>query len=127
VDVDALCDGEDVLIAGIMEHIEEAGVHSGDSSCVLPPQSLSAAETGTIEDYTVRLAKALHVIGLMNVQYAIQERQGVRAGSEPARVAHRAVREQGDRRAAAEDRGGLMLGKKLRDFTDARGVLPVPQ
>ena len=61
-----------MLIAGIMEHIEEAGVHSGDSSCVLPPQSLSEATLRTIEDYTVRLAKALHVIGLMNVQYAIQ-------------------------------------------------------
>ena len=72
VDVDALGDGDDVLIAGIMEHIEEAGVHSGDSSCVLPPQSLSEATLRTIEDYTVRLAKALNVIGLMNVQYAIQ-------------------------------------------------------
>src|ERR1700731_2215077 len=64
VDVDALSDGDDVLIAGIMEHIEEAGVHSGDSSCVLPPQSLSAQIVRTIEDHTVRLAKALHVIGL---------------------------------------------------------------
>src|SRR6476646_9255478 len=72
IDVDALGDTEDVLIAGIMEHIEEAGVHSGDSSCVLPPQSLSKTTLRTIEDYTVRLAKALHVIGLMNVQYAVQ-------------------------------------------------------
>jgi carbamoyl-phosphate synthase large subunit len=72
VDVDALSDGEDVLIAGIMEHIEEAGVHSGDSSCVLPAQSIPRPQLDTIEDYTVRLAKALHVIGLMNVQYAIQ-------------------------------------------------------
>ena len=73
VDVDALCDGEDVLIAGIMEHIEEAGVHSGDSSCVLPPHSLAEAELDTIEDYTVQLAMALNVIGLMNVQYAIKD------------------------------------------------------
>ncbi|MGD0497768.1 MAG: carbamoyl-phosphate synthase large subunit [Bryobacteraceae bacterium] len=72
VDVDALADGDDVLIAGIMEHIEEAGVHSGDSSCVLPAQSLAPAAIRAIEEYTVRLAKALHVIGLMNVQYAIQ-------------------------------------------------------
>ena len=73
VDVDALADADGgVLIAGIMEHIEEAGVHSGDSSCVLPPQSLPAANVRTIEDYTVRLARALNVIGLMNVQYAIQ-------------------------------------------------------
>jgi carbamoyl-phosphate synthase large subunit len=72
VDVDALADGEDVLIAGIMEHIEEAGVHSGDSSCVLPAQSIPPETLRTIEDYTIRLAKALHVVGLMNVQYAIQ-------------------------------------------------------
>ena len=73
VDVDALCDGEEVVIGGIMEHIEEAGVHSGDSSCVLPPQTLSSETLDTIADYTVRLAKALHVVGLMNVQYAIHQ------------------------------------------------------
>src|SRR5437763_10364178 len=61
VDVDALADTEDVLIAGIMEHIEEAGIHSGDSSCVLPPQTLSAEVLRTIEDYTTRLARALNV------------------------------------------------------------------
>src|SRR5438309_688421 len=73
VDVDALADTENVLIAGIMEHIEEAGVHSGDSSCVLPAHSLSRKDLATIEDYTVRLAKALHVVGLMNVQYAVKD------------------------------------------------------
>src|SRR5579862_8839079 len=72
VDVDALADGTNVVIGGIMEHIEEAGVHSGDSSCVLPPVSLSPAVLETIRDYTKRLALALKVIGLMNVQYAIQ-------------------------------------------------------
>jgi carbamoyl-phosphate synthase large subunit len=72
VDVDALADGTDVVIGGIMEHIEEAGVHSGDSSCVLPPVSLSPAVLNTIRDYTKRLALALKVVGLMNVQYAIQ-------------------------------------------------------
>ena len=72
VDVDALADGEDVVIGGIMEHIEEAGVHSGDSSCVLPPVSLSPSVLARIRDYTKRLAKALQVVGLMNVQYAIQ-------------------------------------------------------
>jgi carbamoyl-phosphate synthase large subunit len=72
VDVDALADGSDVVIGGIMEHIEEAGVHSGDSSCVLPPVSLSPKVLETIRDYTKRLAIALKVIGLMNVQYAIQ-------------------------------------------------------
>ncbi len=72
VDVDALADGTDVVIGGIMEHIEEAGVHSGDSSCVLPAVSLSPKILDTIRDYTKRLALALKVVGLMNVQYAIQ-------------------------------------------------------
>jgi carbamoyl-phosphate synthase large subunit len=72
VDVDALADGTDVVIGGIMEHIEEAGVHSGDSSCVLPPVSLTATVKARIRDYTKRLALALRVVGLMNVQYAIQ-------------------------------------------------------
>jgi carbamoyl-phosphate synthase large subunit len=72
VDVDALADGDDVVIAGIMEHIEEAGIHSGDSSCVLPSVSLKPAVLEHIRDYTARLARALHVVGLMNVQYAIQ-------------------------------------------------------
>src|SRR5713101_588612 len=71
-DVDALADGTDVIIGGIMEHIEEAGVHSGDSSCVLPPVSLTPAVLDTIREYTRRLALALKVVGLMNVQYAIQ-------------------------------------------------------
>jgi carbamoyl-phosphate synthase large subunit len=72
VDVDALADGSDVVIAGIMEHIEEAGIHSGDSSCVLPSVTLKPETLARIRDYTSRLAKALSVVGLMNVQYAIQ-------------------------------------------------------
>jgi len=71
VDVDALCDGEQVVIGGIMEHIEEAGIHSGDSSCVLPTYQLSEDLRKTIREYTVRLGHALNVVGLMNVQYAI--------------------------------------------------------
>ncbi len=72
VDVDAICDGEDVLIGGIMEHIEQAGVHSGDSSCSLPPNSLSAQAQAELREQTRKLAKALNVVGLMNVQFAIQ-------------------------------------------------------
>jgi carbamoyl-phosphate synthase large subunit len=72
VDVDALADGTDVVIGGIMEHIEEAGIHSGDSSCVMPPVSLTPSVLERIRNYTKRLAKALQVVGLMNVQYAIQ-------------------------------------------------------
>ena len=72
VDVDALADGEDVVIGGIMEHIEEAGVHSGDSSCVLPPATLKPEVLDRIRESTAQLARALNVVGLMNVQYAIQ-------------------------------------------------------
>ena len=72
VDVDAICDGDDVHIAGIMEHIEEAGIHSGDSACSLPPYTLSDETIATLEAQTISLAKALGVIGLMNVQYAIK-------------------------------------------------------
>ena len=72
VDVDALSDGEDVFVAGIMEHIEEAGIHSGDSACALPPYSLSEKIVREIEMQTIKLARALKVKGLMNVQYAVQ-------------------------------------------------------
>jgi carbamoyl-phosphate synthase large subunit len=71
-DVDALCDGDDVVIAGIMQHIEEAGIHSGDSSCVLPPVDLTEEVKATIRKYTRALAKALDVMGLVNIQFAIQ-------------------------------------------------------
>ena len=73
VDVDALCDGEDVYIGGIMEHIEEAGIHSGDSACSLPPQTLSDALIDEIRRQTEALARALGVVGLMNVQFAIKD------------------------------------------------------
>jgi carbamoyl-phosphate synthase large subunit len=72
VDVDALCDGTDVIIAGIMQHIEEAGVHSGDSSCVLPAVDLSAEVLETIRTYTRKLVMSLNVIGLANLQFAVQ-------------------------------------------------------
>ena len=72
VDVDAICDGEDVLIGGIMEHIEQAGVHSGDSSCTLPPITLSQALQDKMSDQVRKLAHGLKVIGLMNTQFAIQ-------------------------------------------------------
>ena len=73
VDVDCLCDGKDVFVAGIMEHIEEAGIHSGDSACSLPPRSLSPEILAELERQTKALALALDVGGLMNVQYAIKD------------------------------------------------------
>jgi carbamoyl-phosphate synthase large subunit len=72
VDVDALCDGTNVHVAGIMQHIEEAGVHSGDSACSLPPYSLSPATIAELKAQTEAMARALHVVGLMNVQFAIK-------------------------------------------------------
>ena len=72
VDVDCICDGERVLIGGVMEHIEQAGVHSGDSGCSLPPFSLSQQLQKELHEQVVKLAKGLHVVGLMNTQFAIQ-------------------------------------------------------
>jgi carbamoyl-phosphate synthase large subunit len=72
VDVDCVCDGERVLIGGVMEHIEQAGVHSGDSGCSLPPFSLSEELQKELHEQVVKLAKGLHVVGLMNTQFAIQ-------------------------------------------------------
>ncbi len=72
VDVDALCDGDAVWIAGIMQHVEEAGIHSGDSACVLPPHTLGADMLGRIREQTTGIARALGVIGLLNVQFAIR-------------------------------------------------------
>jgi len=75
VDVDALCDGEEVFVAGIMQHIEEAGIHSGDSACSIPPYSLSDEIIERIKEATVKMALALNVKGLMNVQFAIQKNE----------------------------------------------------
>ena len=127
VDVDALGDGEEVLIAGIMEHIEEAGVHSGDSSCVLPAQSLPEATLRTIEDYTVRLARALRVIGLMNVQYAIQNGTVyvLEVNPRASRTAPYVSKATGV--ALPRVAVGLMCGRKLKDYGLGTGVLPVSQ
>ena len=76
-DVDAICDGVQVFIAGVMEHIEQAGVHSGDSACSLPPYSLSAQTIDEIKRQTTAMAHGLKVVGLMNVQFAIQQKEGV--------------------------------------------------
>jgi carbamoyl-phosphate synthase large subunit len=75
VDVDAVADGDNVVVAGIMEHIEEAGIHSGDSACSLPPYSLAAATIAEIERQTIALAQSLAVVGLMNVQFAVKDEE----------------------------------------------------
>ena len=133
VDVDALADQNgSVLIAGIMEHIEEAGVHSGDSSCVLPPQGLSQDVLRVIQDYTTKLARALHVIGLMNVQYAIKD--GTVYVLEVNPRASRTVPYVSKATGVPLPKiaVGLMLGKKLEDFAgltggQTSGVLSVTQ
>ena len=71
IEVDAVCDGEDIVIPGIMEHIERAGIHSGDSISVYPAQTISKTAKATIEEYTKRLAEALHVIGMINIQFIV--------------------------------------------------------
>jgi carbamoyl-phosphate synthase large subunit len=131
VDVDALCDGENVLIAGIMEHIEEAGVHSGDSSCVLPAISIQPQTLKTIEDYTARLARALNVIGLMNVQYALKngEVYVLEVNPRASRTVPFVSKATGV--PLPKVAVGLMLGKKLPELAKltggiVNGVLPVP-
>jgi carbamoyl-phosphate synthase large subunit len=76
VDVDCICDGENVIIAGVMEHIEEAGIHSGDSCCAIPPYSLSGPVVREIKESTAKMARHLGVVGLMNVQFAVKQEQG---------------------------------------------------
>ncbi|WP_348635404.1 carbamoyl-phosphate synthase large subunit [Methanococcus voltae] len=73
IDVDAICDGESVFLGAIMEHIEEAGIHSGDSACVIPPQTLSEETLKVIQEYTTNLALDLGVVGLLNIQYAVKD------------------------------------------------------
>ncbi|MBI1956801.1 MAG: carbamoyl-phosphate synthase large subunit, partial [Acidobacteria bacterium] len=117
VDVDALSDGEQVLLAGIMEHIEEAGIHSGDSSCVLPAISLGPEQVQTICDYTVRLALALKVVGLMNVQYAIQNGKVfvLEVNPRASRTVPYVSKATGVPLAKLASR--LMTGRKLQDFS----------
>jgi carbamoyl-phosphate synthase large subunit len=145
VDVDALSDGEDVVIGGIMQHIEEAGIHSGDSSCVLPAVDIPEPLLNRMRDYTFKLARALKVIGLMNVQFAIPRGNGAahvgaaaagRAGSAEHRSTHAAgehdkvyVLEVNPRASRtvpyvskatgvpmAKIAARLMTGRKLREF-----------
>jgi carbamoyl-phosphate synthase large subunit len=119
VDVDALSDGEDVVIGGIMQHIEEAGIHSGDSSCVLPSVSLRQPVLAMIREYTFKLARALKVIGLMNIQFAIQNEKVfvIEVNPRASRTVPYVSKATGVPLAKIAAR--LMTGRKLREFLPA--------
>ena len=104
IDVDALCDGVSVHIGAVMEHVEEAGIHSGDSSCVLPAPSLDEETYAEVCRVVRRLGPALGVVGLLNVQLALVDGRGLGDRGQPARLPHGAVREQGDRRSTSSTR-----------------------
>ncbi|HET9282081.1 MAG TPA: carbamoyl-phosphate synthase large subunit [Candidatus Angelobacter sp.] len=116
VDVDALSDGADVVIGGIMQHIEEAGIHSGDSSCVLPSVNLSERVLNTIREYTFKLARALKVVGLMNIQFAIQNEKVfvIEVNPRASRTVPYVSKATGVPLAKIAAR--LMTGRKLREF-----------
>src|SRR5713101_1142580 len=116
VDVDALSDGEDVVIAGIMQHIEEAGIHSGDSSCVLPTVSIAPHLLDIMRDYTFKLARALKVIGLMNIQFAIQRDAVyvIEVNPRASRTVPYVSKATGVPLAKIAAR--MMTGRKLREF-----------
>jgi len=121
VDVDALCDSEDVLIAGIMQHIEEAGIHSGDSSCVLPAVSISDSTLETLRTYTRKLALSLKVVGLVNLQFAIQKDANGRDHVYVIEVNPRASRtvpyvSKATGVPLAKIASRLMTGRKLREL-----------
>jgi carbamoyl-phosphate synthase large subunit len=124
VDVDAVCDGTDVLIGGIMEHVEQAGVHSGDSSCSLPPNSLSFEIQQQLREQTRKLALGLNVVGLMNVQYAIQN--GVvyvlEVNPRASRTAPFVSKATG--RPIAKLGAQVMTGRKLKELGATEEVVP---
>ena len=116
IDVDAVSDGADVLIGGIMEHIEWAGVHSGDSACVIPPQSLSPSVIARVRDYTKRLALGLGVVGLVNIQYAVQDDvvYVLEANPRASRTVPFVAKATGI--ALAKIAAKVMVGRKLADM-----------
>ncbi|MFZ0286002.1 MAG: carbamoyl-phosphate synthase large subunit, partial [Terriglobales bacterium] len=123
IDVDALSDGEDVVIGGIMQHIEEAGIHSGDSSCVLPAVDIPQKLLDQMRDYTFKLARALKVVGLMNIQFAIPRGNGNGGGGKVyvLEVNPRASRtvpyvSKATGVPMAKIAARLMTGRKLREF-----------
>ncbi len=124
VDVDAVADGSDVVIGGIMEHIERAGVHSGDSACSLPPKSISAAVQDEIRRQTVALARELGVVGLMNVQFAVKDSTVYILEVNPRASRTVPFVSKATGRSLAKIAARVMVGRKLRDLGVTSEIVP---
>jgi carbamoyl-phosphate synthase large subunit len=124
VDVDAICDGDDVVVAGVLQHIEEAGVHSGDSACSIPPYSLSAEIIAEIERQTEALARGLNVVGLMNIQFAVKDGQVylIEVNPRASRTVPFVAKAIGVPIAKIAAR--VMAGEKLRDLPPIDRAIP---
>jgi len=116
LDVDAVCDGEDVLIGGIMEHIEQAGIHSGDSACVIPTQSLPDSVVETVRDYTRKIALGLGVIGLVNLQLAVKDNVVYILEANPRASRTVPFVSKATGLPVAKIAAKVMVGRKLRDL-----------
>jgi carbamoyl-phosphate synthase large subunit len=125
VEVDAICDGETVVIPGIMEHIERAGVHSGDSIAVYPPQNINAEQIATLVDYTERLAKGLNVIGLMNIQYVLYQNNVYVIEVNPRSSRTVPFLSKITEIPMANLATKVILGQKLKDLGYKNGLAPV--
>jgi len=123
-DVDCICDGEHVTIAGLMEHIDPAGIHSGDSACSIPARTLSAEIQNTLREWTIKLAKALGVVGLMNVQYAIKDGEAyiIEANPRASRTVPYVAKVIG--RPVAGIAAKVMLGESLKSLNFESEIIP---
>jgi carbamoyl-phosphate synthase large subunit len=119
-EVDALCDGKETFVAAIMEHIELAGVHSGDSACAIPTRTIKEKHLKTIEEYTAKMAKMLHTVGLINIQYAICEDKvyTLEANPRASRTVPLVSKITGI--SIARIATQIMLGKKIKDFPELK-------
>ncbi|WP_395014017.1 carbamoyl-phosphate synthase large subunit [Robinsoniella peoriensis] len=124
IEVDAVCDGDDILIPGIMEHIERAGIHSGDSISVYPSQSLDAKVKAKIEDYTKKLAQSLHVIGLINIQFIVcqEDVYVIEVNPRSSRTVPYISKVTGIPIVTLATK--VILGSKIKDLGYTPGVLP---
>jgi len=116
VDVDAICDGSNTYVAGIMEHIENAGIHSGDSACVLPPHTLSQGLVAAIKNYTCKIAEGLKVIGLLNIQFAIKGSKVMVLEVNPRASRTVPFVSKATGLPVAKIAVQIMAGKKIKDF-----------